>query len=104
MDRRASKDDPSGWSSTLQPMDAEQLVRVAPGLPGREAGLLRQRAEILHRVFVRDLGVDRLALRERDLVAGDTHALRDEAHQMHLDAARMRIVEGIVREGVEVEL
>src|SRR5580698_1752836 len=71
----------------LQPVDAEQLLLAAPSLPRREPGLLRQRAEILHRVFVRILGVDRLALRERDLMSRDAHTLLREAHQMHLDAA-----------------
>ena len=89
---------------TLQPMDAEELLLAAPGPPRREARLLRQRAEILHRVFVRILGVDRLALRERDLWPATRTLCAARLTRYISMRCAVRIVEGVMGEGVQVEI
>src|SRR5688500_9590827 len=85
-------------------MNREKTLRVDPAMLGNETGLRGEPAEILDRIFVRVLGVDGLAGAEVELVIPDSHALRDTAHEMHLDAPRIRVVVRAVLESRDIQV
>src|SRR5207302_1658519 len=77
---------------------------VGPDFRALESRLRRQVPELGYRVFVRVLGMDRFAGVEGEAVRADVHRLPGERYQVHLDAARSGVVEGIVREAPQVEV
>src|SRR5207249_4921043 len=68
-------------------------------------GCARERADLAVVVFVRALGVDRLAGREGDIdpEPPDPNTLRPLADEVHLDPAFVLGVDRTVREAIEVE-
>src|SRR5579863_10116073 len=70
-------------------MHREQLCRIGPDGAGRIARLARQLLKIRNRIFVRILGMDRLAILESETLASDIDRLRPAADEMHLHAAAL---------------
>src|SRR3954467_12910251 len=70
----------------FQPVDAEQPIGIAPDRAWHEAGFRRKRAETRDRIFLRPLGMDRFALRKRNRLAAQIHALAAGADEIHPDA------------------
>src|SRR5581483_11634610 len=103
----------SGWSpappggapslARLQAEERELRPSIAPHRRRPESGSRGERAEAFHRVLVRVLGVDRLPGVEAKAVAPHAHALALERDEVHLDPAERRVVEGVVREALQVE-
>src|SRR4051794_26130542 len=84
-------------------MDAEKVLVVGPRDIGRPAGSLGQLAEIVDREFIGVFGVDGFAFLEMEWHSGDQCRLGMKAFQMHLNAAGFLVIEGQMREAVEVE-
>ena len=72
--------------------------------PRGEAGTRRQPPEMVERIFVRVFGMNRFALLERKLRAGDADDLRFLADQIHLHAFLRTNVVGPMRERAQVEV
>src|SRR5437870_8850888 len=87
-----------------QAVNRKQTAAVGPDFRALESRLRRQVPELGYRVFVRVLGMDRFAGVEGEAVRADVHRLPGERYQVHLDAARSGVVEGIVREAPQVEV
>src|SRR5271156_5373794 len=85
-----------------QRQHAEQAV--APYLERRPAGSVRQRLKCLERVFVAVLGVDGFAGAESDRLAVDADFLPPGAGKVHLDAAVLTVVAGMMLERTEIEI
>jgi len=85
-------------------VQAEPLIDIAPRLRRVEAGAARQRLKLRHGVFVGALGVQVLTGLKGVLPAVQLDALRAAAEQMHLDALLLGLVEGVVVEGIDVEI
>src|SRR5688572_7998838 len=85
-------------------MQAEEPVGIGPGFDRSPAGGAGKRLELRYRVFVGVLGVDALAAREAEIAPEHTHALVGEAHDIDLDAARILVVDRLVRETQQVEI
>src|SRR3569832_2896400 len=82
----------------LQRVHREHPCCVRPGLAHPPPGAARQRGEALDAVFVAVLGVDALALPEREARAEHAYRLALLADQMHLDPVLVAIVDRAVRE------
>ena len=85
-------------------MHAEQTVLVHPGRPGAPARGDGQRAEAVDAELVRVLRVDRVSRVEVEVLPGDVQPLRAKADEMHLDALKMRLIERVVREAIDIDV
>ena len=84
-------------------MDAEVLTLVHPRLLQAPPGRSGQISKLADGVFVGVLRVDALAFLEEEAGSADFDFLRNQAHEMHLDAAVAAIVDGLMPEVLEIE-
>ncbi len=87
-----------------QILNGEIAVRVHPLSGQGKAGLRRQATEVVDRILVRTLGMNRLTLSEAELHPGDVDDLGLLADQMHLDAFLGSDVVSPVPKLVEIEV
>src|SRR5439155_21735769 len=95
---------PCGGSPAPKVVHAEQLRGVGPGRDRLEAGAGGEPPEIGDRVFVRVLGMDQLAGGEAKAASGHAGDLVGEALDVQLDPPLRVVVEGVVREAVEIDI
>src|SRR5690349_1455255 len=93
------------WVSALRLGECvHRKIAVGPGHDRYPACALRQQAERLDRVFVAVLGMNGLAGRELDHMTGNVDLLLPPAHEMHLNAAALAVVERPMAERVDIEI
>src|SRR4051812_16748360 len=87
-------------------MRTEPVFGIGPGGFDLEAGAQKEITNAGDGVLVTVLGVDALALLERNLQTYQLHfdRLVEHAFKMHLDAGTIRIPQGYVAEEVEIEI
>src|SRR5262249_35294205 len=79
-------------------------IAVGPGCNRRPARAPGHPPERLDRVLVAVLGMDGLAGRELYHVTGNVDRLPPPAHEMHLDAAALAVVERPMAERLDIEV
>lgn len=91
-------------SNNFEVHHAEVLAIIGPDAAHRKPSRDGKAAQVAAAILVRVFGADRFPFRDPEACSADTHTLIGAADEMHLDAARVRIVKGVVPEAIETEI
>src|SRR5262245_34357362 len=106
--RARSGKTPTGLSTKqgsveAEEVQAEETVRVGPGHERAPAASAGQRLEFVHRVFMRVLGMDGVALGEGEAAAEHMRGLVGKALKIHLDPPGLGIPDSVMGEAGKIE-
>src|SRR5713226_8093029 len=97
-------DPPDARLTSSEVLHTEQLAWVCPHLLDGKARACRQLCKLLERIFVGTLRPDALAQFEGNFTLPNANRLVFQTHQMHLDPALTRVIEGIVPKLAQLEV